>query len=284
MTFIQHNSTIIKLLLLLLVCLAACLPQDCSTLWIYHRIQKSGSTCITEALERALQPCGASLYVSFELQRLPDGEFEDTDVQAEAVARYTPWTSLLHGHFYYGIHKELPTKGRSTLSIISMVEPMQRMMSHYNFRKRIGLLQRQLGVESRDQVSWSLFLSEPAVLMCNEMTAVLSGTSRLRMSCGNYTSADYALLQRAKQHVARYRLILLREHMDESWEMLHQLLPRFPPQPSCLWDNASKQPKELPNWNQQMKLRHATLLDRLLYRYAHDLFLQQAQQLSVFIQ
>lgn len=249
--------------------------ETCTPLWIYHRVQKSGSTCIAEALERALQPCGSATYVSFELRRQPDGCLIDTDVQAEAVAQYTSWTALLHGHFYYGVHQHLPLHGRPYLYIISMVEPVQRMISHYNFRKRIGLLEKQLGVQYREDVSWSLFLGNHAVLMCNEMTAALTGASRLHMRCSNYTHSDFELLHKAKRNLETYRLILLREYMDDSWQLLHQILPRFPSRPSCHWDNASKKPKEQPTWYQLQQLKRATLLDRLLYQYAESLFFKQ---------
>lgn len=271
------------LLLLFLSSGTASLPPECDTLWIYHRIQKSGSTCIAEALERALQRCGSSFYVTFELQRHPDGSFRDTDVEADAARLYTPWTALLHGHFYYGIHTHLPLQGKPLLYVISMMEPVQRMISHYNYRKRIGLLHPHLGVPSRADVTWSLFLSVPAIAMCNEMTAVLAGSSRLHMTCDNYTSTDYRLLQRARETLQQYRLIMMREHMSESWQMLHNLLPSFPTRPRCAWDNSSGKPKEQPNRAEQLQLRRATLLDRILYRHAHDLFLQQARQLSVSI-
>lgn len=263
--------------------LCQCNWMDCSSLLIYHRIQKSGSTCIAEALQAVVQrQCrSSSVYVSFELRRDHLGNLYDTDVVADAAAAYSPRLGLLHGHFYYGIHNALPLQGRSVRYIISMVEPLQRAVSHFNFRKRIGLLQKQLGVSEREQVTWKRFLEQPAVLMCNEAVAALSGADRLHQRCSDYTTADYELLYQAKQNLRQhYDFIFLRSHMQLSWQMMHSLLPVFPSSPRCGWDNVSRSQKELPTSLQLQKLKRAFQLDRLLYRYAEKLFFERAAQLG----
>ena len=275
----------IVFLFLCIIHLCVSLQFDCSQLLLYHRIQKSGSTCIAEALEKTLHFCGrykTTKYISFELKR-DKNILYDSNVYKDAEAVYTPQLSMLHGHFYFGIHNSLPLGTRTAIYITSMVEPVQRIMSHFNFRKRIGLLQKQLSV-SKEEVTWELFLNNPTVLMCNEMVAVFSGTDRLTQSCGDYTHEDYKRLYTAKRNLKEYQFIFLRAHMEESWTMMNRIVSQFPSQPSCAWDNVSHRPKELPNRVQFEKLKKAFMLDRLLYRYAEDLFFAQAKKLQVQVQ
>lgn len=260
--------------------------DDCAQLLIYHRIQKSGSTCIAEALTTALKKsCGSwrtTQYISFELRK-KSGQLYDTDVAADAAKYFRPSLLMLHGHFYYGIHRALPLPAPTKIMyIVSTVEPLQRAISHFNFRRRIGLLRRQLDTED---VSWQLFLDSPAVLMCNEMVAAFSGANRLTQSCDHYTHTDYDLLQQAKYNVEHhYNFIFLRSYMKESWQMMHLLLPTFPHQPACGWDNSSRKPKELPTAEQFDRLKKAFLLDRLLYKHIEKLFFAQAERLHFPLQ
>jgi hypothetical protein len=258
----------------------------CSALVLYHRIQKSGSTCILDALYRSLQQeCGKwqaeAQYVTFELRRNDQGQLYDTDVMADAMAAYRLSLHLLHGHFYYGIHIRLPLGNRPLLMIVSMVDPMQRIISHYNFRKRMGLLEKQLAVSQRRDVTWQRFIDHPTVLMCNEVVAALAGDDRLHQRCDHYQHEDYELLRLAKRHLDSYDMLFLREYMQASWQMMQKLLPTFPQEVSCSHDNANRQSKELPTKPQFRVLEKAFLLDRMLYDHAVYRFEQQAKRLHV---
>jgi hypothetical protein len=179
-------------------------------------------------------------------------------------------------HGGYGVHTLLPS--RYTYSYFTFLrEPIDRVMSGYYMFLRQGKIPSDLTIDR--------FVQTYLRPGCNMQTAYLSGyllECFLQDRLPEREAFTEALLQKAKDNLARHAVVGLTERFDESLLLLQQAY-------GWHWRNLlyarenvghNRKPREVLSDASRRVVVQYNELDLELYRYARQLFAEQVQVLG----
>lgn len=196
---------------------------------------------------------------------------------------------LLRGHFYYYVHRILPQPPRY---LTLLRDPVERTLSHYQhirrdahhfFHKKVqgqhGLLDFINDAETRPMIAnfqtraLALDLDPVSMAASFDETALQASALEKALTTAMPVSMSVALLDKAKERLARFAFVGLTERFHESVLLLCATFGWHPPDRYAALNFA---PERL----QRAQLSDATLaaieehtrLDAELYQFAQELF------------